>query len=490
MQQVIEQILHSSDCYFNSTDKKNRKDKGQFFTPYNVANFMAGLLENRKETASILDPGAGTGLLTLSVVQELVENGLIKNATVDLFENDMHLIPLLENNMQLLRNYCAKQDVILSYNIICENFITYNKKNWEEANSKYDIVLGNPPYGKLRNTSEEAKIMKSIVFGQCNIYFLFLAMAISLLKTSGELVFILPRSFLSGKYFKKFRLWMLEQVTISHIHHFESRYNVFQGEIIQEIIIIKVIKNLKGYDGTLIKITSSSSNSDLDKLQIIEVSPEIIIEKSEVMCIKVPLSNDDILLIKNFEKWKYRLKDFGMSFCTGPVVDFRTDSFLRHKLTENTVPLIWSCNFNGKVISWPKCNDKFPQYIEVNGKIKNRLLPNQNYVLVKRLLAREGKKRVKANYCAKQGDYQFIGIENHINYLKYPININENILKGIFVLLNSSHYERYFRIINGTTQLNAGELNNIPIPSLEELNNIGANLFIQEDIESFDLVFD
>lgn len=485
MQQVIDKILQNSSEYINTTDKKIRKVKGQFLTPYNIARFMASLFLISEKKISILDPGAGTGLLTLAIVEKLISVGPVKNIVVDLFENDIDLIPALNKNMQLLKDYCLKNNVELSYNIISENFIMYNRALWEEDStaSRYNIIIGNPPYQKLRNDCEEARTMNSIVYGQCNSYFLFLAMAIHLLDDSGELVFILPRSFFSGKYFSRFRQWMLSKVSVTYIHHFKSRYKIFQGEIIQEIVIVKLVKNLLNAE---IAISSSEGSDDLDNSNSIIVDKQIVIEDSKELYIRIPLSDSDIMLIKLFNEWKYTLNDFGLKFCTGPIVDFRAKSYIRELPCDTTVPLIWSCNFNGTYVSWPKNSRKFPQYIESNEKIEKRLVPNKNYVLIKRVLAREGKKRVKVNLYIKQDGYQYVGIENHLNYLRYPDEISVNVLKGIYVLLNSPYYEKYIRIVNGTTQLNAFELNNFPFPDLTILEKLGATIN-QCDIEAFDL---
>lgn len=45
-------------------------------------------------------------------------------------------------------------------------------------------------------------------------------------------------------------------------------------------------------------------------------------------------------------------------------------------------------------------------------------------------------------------------------------------MKGVFILLNSNFYNRYFKIINGTTQINTSDLNDLPILSYELLEKL------------------
>lgn len=69
---------------------------------------------------------------------------------------------------------------------------------------KYDVIIGNPLYSKIGKTANEALSMPDICYGAPNLYF-FMEMASFNLVDNGELVFIVPRSWTSGTYFRKFR---------------------------------------------------------------------------------------------------------------------------------------------------------------------------------------------------------------------------------------------------------------------------------------------
>ena len=94
------------------------------------------------------------------------------------------------------------------YNIINDDFILVNEPYFNESTlinnleRKYDLVISNPPYYKLRKDATQSVAMNEIVFGQPNIYPLFMAMATSMSKVDSEHVFIVPRSFCSGLYYK------------------------------------------------------------------------------------------------------------------------------------------------------------------------------------------------------------------------------------------------------------------------------------------------
>jgi len=51
------------------------------------------------------------------------------------------------------------------------------------------------------------------------------------------------------------------------------------------------------------------------------------------------------------------------------------------------------------------------------------------------------------------------------------LTIHETI--GLSAFLNSAIVDRYFRIVNGNTQVNAGEIRALPLPPLEVITDIG-----------------
>ena len=55
---------------------------------------------------------------------------------------------------------------------------------------------------------------------------------------------------------------------------------------------------------------------------------------------------------------------------------------------------------------------------------------------------------------------------------------------GLYVVFNSTLFDKYYRILNGSTQVNATEINAIKIPSLEELEFLGTILLRGQDLST------
>jgi len=57
--------------YAKTVTTQHKKDNGQFFTPTEIAHFMAGLIKQTQDKLKILDPGCGTAILSSSLIETL-----------------------------------------------------------------------------------------------------------------------------------------------------------------------------------------------------------------------------------------------------------------------------------------------------------------------------------------------------------------------------------------------------------------------------------
>jgi len=70
----------------DSSSQEYRKERGQFFTPPEVATFMAELSANQRESPTrILDPGAGLGILSCAVCERRAQDDTITESQLDLY---------------------------------------------------------------------------------------------------------------------------------------------------------------------------------------------------------------------------------------------------------------------------------------------------------------------------------------------------------------------------------------------------------------------
>lgn len=461
-------FIKNTENYEEKFKNKDKNKIGQFFTDWKISKFMGSLINYYHSNITILDPGAGAGILTLSCCYNL-DFSIIDEIHVDLFESDKDIIPTLKKNMENLKKYLQNKDVIFTYSIFDTDFIESNKDLWNKENllgeEQYDLVIANPPYFKIRKNSEQAKVMEDIVYGQPNIYYLFMAMSIHLTNNDGQAIFIVPRSFTNGAYFKKFRSWMLKNSYITYIHLFESRTKTFEdNNILQELVIIKFEKEMPA--NTIISTSNDSTFSDIKSFPIDYDS--LICSKSDNKFIRIPSNKKELELLKSFSELNYDLTDFKLKFSTGRVVPFRAKELIDNS-SENQTLLIEAKHLNEKIVNFKSAKNST---IELNKNTKSILNKTSNMLLIKRTSSKEDIKRLNLSIILEDKcDYNYIGIENHINYLNGSSNLDT--IYGLYVLFSSSYYNDYIRITNGSTQVNATDLNNLPLPNLETIKKIG-----------------
>lgn len=480
---MLDYAIKATTEYINHMPKSQRKKYGQFFTSKETAIFMAGLFEipNGRQVLSVLDPGAGSGILSIALLEHLQVFPEIKEIRLVCYENDSNVMELLHSN---LKTACSLSQKKISYEIVPDNYILsqvadYNQMLGANLNpSKFDIIIGNPPYKKIAKDAPEALAMPDVCYGAPNLYFLFASMSMFNLIDGGELVYIIPRSWTSGAYFKRFRQKFLSEGVLEHIHLFVSRDKVFEKEsVLQETIIIKLRKTRS--TPNTVTITATQSNADFSQRTIFEAPYSAVVNGSDSY-IYLVTNADEVETLNSLNKWENTLPSIGLKMKTGLTVDFRNREALRDAAEEQAVPLFYSQHIqNGKVV-FPVGKEHEYLVTEQQGLLQ----PNKNYLFVKRFTAKEERRRLQCGvYLAKKHpEYSQISTQNKINFIDGMRDLSECVVYGLYVLFNSTLYDCYYRILNGSTQVNSTEVNSMPVPSMDIIEAMGKKLIAAHDM--------
>lgn len=454
-------------------DAEKKKIYAQYFTPIEIAKYMANLFSAiKKRDINILDAGAGTGILTLAAINTILSwEKKPKNIFVEVYEIDDSLMAQLTRNLDECKALCMDQKVNLQYRVHNSDFININSKIISEE-KKFDLVILNPPYKKIESGSQHDKKLKSQGIQVPNYYAAFIILCAKLLKSGGQLVTINPRSFCNGVYFKNFRVKLLNEYCLEAIHLFENREDLFHDDVLQETLIMKVSNNKQ-----LSKIQLKSSvGTDFDSTTIVEKKyDEVIFPTDADKIIRIVQEINDELSSK-MEKLVVSLRDLNLELSTGPIVDFRNRDALRESKELGTFPMLYAHNIRDCIIDLSVENKK-PGYIIETDKCKNYLRPNGLYVLVNRTSSKEEPKRIKA--AIYDGDVTLaekVGLDNKLNYYhinKGPIQ-DKDMAIGLWIYLNSDFVDFYFRTFSGSTQVNATDLKcYLKYPNKEQLRLLG-----------------
>lgn len=189
---------------------------------------------------------------------------------------------------------------------------------------------------------------------------------------------------------------------------------------------------------------------------------------------------EEVEILDKLNRWSDTLPKIGLKMKTGLTVDFRHYESLRSIFEEKAVPLFYSQHIQHGGVHFPV--GKEHEYIVTQ---KNSLLQkNSNYLFVKRFTAKEEPRRLQCGvYLAKNyPEYKEISTQNKINFICGTKALSECVVYGLYVLFNSSLYDSYYRILNGSTQVNATEINSMPVPPMKIIEKLGKTIMKKKDL--------
>lgn len=480
----LTETLDSVRKSLNSSTRRHERSRfGQFLTPAKIARFMSSFFHQQSEHVRILDAGAGAGVLFAACVEELLSRKQsLLSIDVVAYENDRRVLPHLKDTMERCESACREYGISFRGQIRTDDFVEAAIARTQEGlfaapGERFTHAILNPPYKKINGQSQTRRLLDAAGVGVSNLYAAFVWLAARLLESGGELVAITPRSFCNGPYFRRFRISLLDMISLRRIHVFESRKKAFgDDDVLQENVIYHGIRGEQKSKRVLI---SSSEGLDFDKSTRRSVPYEyIVLPADRDAFIHIVLNDTADHVMERMGIFGISLVKLGLDVSTGRVVDFRAQKFLRPLPERGTAPLIHPCHFESGFVSWPVESSKKLNAIIASVPTRDLLVPRGYYVLTKRFSAKEEPRRVVAAvYDPNMIDASFVGFENHLNYYHAKGNgLEANLAKGLALYLNSSLFDQYFRLFSGHTQVNATDLRKMRYPSRERLLRLGAHV--------------
>jgi adenine-specific DNA-methyltransferase len=471
---------------------------GQYFTSSSVAKYMASLFNRIEGDVRLLDPGAGTGILTAAFVAEGMRRGNVKSYDIATYDIEPQIQSYLEATLSVISQNFKQSGISFKSSIRANDFILdsldIEKANFStKQNGIYSHVIVNPPYKKINSASQHRKLLSEAGIEAANLYSAFVGLAIKLLRPGGELVAIIPRSFCNGPYYQSFRNQIVKSTAIKNIHLFHSRTAAFsEDRVQQENIIIHCIKDCeqgsvsitssKGSDFYLDNTSKGYTTSDFTKITI--PFTDIVKTNDNKSIFYISANDKDKNIVNRISKFTTSLEELDVEVSTGPVVDFRLKTDLRNKRVKNSVPLLYPTHLNGKV-RWP-LESKKPNAILVSKASKRWLMNNEgSFVLIKRMSSKEEQKRIQATYYDGSLPGKLIGFDNKLNVIHYKKSgIDKSLAIGIALYLNSTLVDEYYRQYGGHTQVNVSDLKILLYPSANTLRVLGEKVSSPNALQS------
>ncbi|MFC6358569.1 Eco57I restriction-modification methylase domain-containing protein [Luteococcus peritonei] len=430
-----------------------KSEHGQFFTPARLAEqVVKGLRLPEQGTLRVLDIGAGAGALTAALADRACD---IPGLSLDItcVELDGDVVPYLHQTVDALNARVIHGDVL-------ELAVT------GELGEDYDVVVMNPPYGKLAAASAERRAMAHLGVETPNFYAAFMAVGYLHLRECGQMAAIVPRSWANGPYFKRFRHHMLDHISIDRLQSFASRSSLFSdAKVLQENVILTGTRGAPQGDIELVFDDGEPQSVSVCRV-VVPTDPERFV--------RIPTGAER-------ELPGVPLSAVGLTVSTGKVVDFRSRDHLVEP-GENTFPMVYQGNVHGGMVEWPREVGKPQGFVCSPEEERKYLVPAGVYVIVKRFSAKEEKRRVVAGVHVSETP---VAYDNKTNVVACP---DQDTAVGLALWLNSTAVDTYFRSFSGHTQVNATDLRGMPYPSLDVLRQLGSGRGVrmpsQEAIDS------
>ena len=187
----------------------------------------------------------------------------------------------------------------------------------------FELVVGNPPYGRITLSPELREKFRRSLFGHANLYGVFTDLALRFTRPGGVIAYVTPTSFLAGEYFKALRGLLGREAPPVSIDFIGKRKGVF-ADVLQEALLAtyqrggdpgvgRVHHLSEGPDGSIKATTAGAFNLPENPDQ-----PWLM-----------PRTEAQNALVSQAGMLPYRLADYGYKVSTGPLVWNRHKPSLR-----------------------------------------------------------------------------------------------------------------------------------------------------------------
>ena len=453
-----------------------RADRGAYYTPPALCERLLDLATEAGvdwRTARVLDPACGGGAFLAPVARRMAESltGCRPDAVLASihrrlagFELDPFAAWLSEVFLDAtLHRHLGDAALPLRPVVrICDSL------EQPPPPESFDLVVGNPPYGRLKLSPRLRTKFKRSLFGHANLYGVFTDLALRFAKPGGVIGYVTPTSFLAGEYFKALRDLLGREAPPVSIDFIETRTGVF-ADVLQE---------------TLLAVYRSRGAPGRGRVHFISPRPDGSIATTAAGSFRlparpaspwlVPRTPTQTVLLRRARRLRCRLKDYGYTVSTGPLVWNRHKDGLRDQPGRGRYPLVWaeSVRPDGVFEFRAKKRNHKPYFQPTASEAW--VVTDFPCALVQRTTAKEQCRRLIAAELPASfiDEHGAVVVENHLNMIR-PLNGTPIVSPAaLTALLNSSVVDQVFRCINGSVAVSAYELQALPLPPPEDMQQM------------------
>ena len=453
-----------------------RSERGAYYTPPALCERLLDMATDAGvdwRVARVLDPACGGGAFLSPVACRMMES--LKDCTADIavkniqsrlrgFELDSFAAWISQVFLDVtLAKLCRRAGRRLRSVVK-----VYDSLKHSPTGEGFDLVVGNPPYGRVKLSLELRKKFHRSLFGHANLYGLFTDLAMRFARPAGVIAYVTPTSFLAGEYFKALRGLLGRKAPPAIISFIGERQGVF-ADVLQE---------------TMLTAYQCGGSPGAGEVHIISPGPDGSISTSAAGSFRLPEDPQQPWLMPRTEKQgvralqasglPYRLSDYGYTVSTGPLVWNRHRASLRQDPGDGRYPLVWAESVRSDGVFEFRAERRNHKPFFEPGPKESWVLTDFPCVLLQRTTAKEQCRRLiaaelPASFIEQHGA---VVVENHLNMIRPRNGVPRVTPAALSALLNSKVVDQVFRCINGSVAVSAYELESLPLPSPEGIKAV------------------
>ncbi len=451
--------------------KPFRAQHGIFYTPPELVECLLLMAEEAGvdwRTARVLDPACGGGAFLIAVAERMARalsraepaialqsiTARLQGFDIDRFGAWLAQAMVSISLESLVRGAGRKAPELVELRDSLE-------LQPDEA-ERFDLVIGNPPYGRVTLPPERRTLFARSVYGHANLYGVFTDAALHWVKRGGVIGYVTPTSMLSGLYYKTLRKLLAAEAPPLAVNIVSERDGVF-ADVLQETMLATYRKDGPPVAGRVGFINVAGG----DKL-ITRKAGNFTLPAAPASPWLLPRAAEQAALARRLRSMPHRLGDYGYGVSTGPLVWNRFRDRFREKSGADVFPVIWaeSVASDGRFVWRSEKRNHSPWFMARRPK-DDWLIITRPCVLLQRTTAKEQPRRLIAAELPESfiQAHRGVVIENHLNMVRAlePEPYVPAML--VAALLNSAAVDAAFRCINGSVAVSAFELEELPLPA-------------------------
>jgi adenine-specific DNA-methyltransferase len=338
-------------------------------------------------------------------------------------------------------------------------------RTFEDGAGSFDLVMGNPPFGKVKDSPLLRGRFARSLHGHPNLYGLFADLAVHLARPDGGIIaYLTPASFLAGHYFKALRRLLHEQAPPVTLDLVESRKDVF-ADVLQEVALSTFRRGRRADQAECAIVWAERAGLR------VEPTGTLILPRDPEAPWTLPRSVDDVAFVDHMRRLPARLADWGYRVATGPLVWNRHKPRLHQAPGKGRIPVVWAeaVTQDGRFVLRATKRNHAPWFEPAGPRDPN--IVTRPCVLVQRTTAKEQHRRLIAAEMPADlfTRYGRVTVENHLNMIVPTVTRPPVPVPALAAFLATATADRVLRCINASVAVSASELEAMPLPAPADL---------------------